>query len=208
MGSGLIASVLALGAALETADPPPEPSPEVVPGPSEDISTLETVVDAWVRGQGRFPSLAAVQEAAEVALRLEPEHRARSWSDRARNRGWVPRLDVRVGTDSDRDVRALGRVEESWTEERAFAADVAARWSLGDIVFADVELRVNRERLARSAAVRLARERVTKVYFQRLEVELAMRVRREARLVLEAARLDGLLKALTGGAWGLGGADP
>ena len=54
-------------------------------------------------------------------------------------------------------------------------------------------------RLARAAAVRLARERVTQLYFQRVEVLVRMRLEPNLELVLEAARLDGLLDALTGG---------
>lgn len=160
-------------------------------------------VRALVEGRDVFPALSATQRAAVEALDLEPAARAREWSSRARERGWVPRVDVRMGTDADRDVRALGSLDEKWTEERGFGADLAFRWSLGDVVFADAELRVNRERLARAAAVRLARERVTKVFFERLEVELALRAKPEPELVVEAARLDGLLAALTGGAWSL-----
>lgn len=168
-----------------------------------ELEGFERLVRKIIAGQGRLPSLARTLRAAEEALRLEPEECARSWSDRARNRSWLPRLEVRMGTDSDLDIRALGQADELWTEGRGFGADLALRWTLGDVVFADVELRVNRERLARSAAVRLARERVTKVYFERVEVELGLRQAVRAELVLAAARLDGLLVALTGGEWAL-----
>lgn len=174
-----------------------------------EVGSLIKEVRAMVEGRDVFPALARVQSAAVDALELEPEATAKTWSSRARDRGWVPRLDVRVGTDADRDVRALGQVGETWTEARGLGADVALRWQLGDVVFADVELRVNRERLARAAATRLARERVTKAFFRRIEVELALRLEPDVdpERVVEAARLDGLLRALTGGVWRVAGAE-
>ncbi len=160
---------------------------------------LEQLIAAIVAGRGRLPPLALVQDGAERALRLEPEGRAEDWSDRARDRGWVPQVDLRVGTDSALDVREPGRLSEVYQDRRRFDARVGLRWGLGDVVFSDVELRVNRERLARSAAVRLARERATKIYFERLKVELLLLGEDpDPSLHLEAARLDGLLLALTG----------
>jgi hypothetical protein len=60
-------------------------------------------------------------------------------------------------------------------------------------------LKASRERLARSAAIRLARERATRIYFQRVANLLEVRARPNAAALLEAARLDGLLQAVTGG---------
>lgn len=184
----------ALMLVLMAASGEPSPAPD-------DIERFRSVVARIVAGEGPLLALSETQRAAVEALFLEPEARARGWSPRARTRGWLPRVDMRVGTDTDLDIRDVGGVDERWTEGRGFGADLGLRWSLGDVVFADVELRVNRERLARASARRLALERVTKLYFQRLEVELALRGAPAPKLVLEAARLDGLLDALTDGHW-------
>lgn len=165
--------------------------------------TPSTAIRRMVDGKDTLPSLRQTQEAAERALRLEPEHRVRGWSERARNRAWLPRLDVRAGTDTDLDVRGLGQAGETWTEGRGFGADVALRWGLGEIVFSDAELRINRERLARASVRSKTLERVTKVYFERVAAEFRLRSVSEPsfELLLEVARLDGLLAAATLGAW-------
>lgn len=159
----------------------------------------EAFVEDAVAGRTEFEALAVVQARAERALAVGTAAEARAWTSRLRWRGAVPKVDVRFGTDADIDIRdASSASASSWTRTgQGTGFDVALSWRLGDLVFADLELRANRERIARAAAVRLALERVTQIYFQRLEIELAYRERPSARLRLEAARLDGLLDALT-----------
>lgn len=175
---------------VAAAPPPPALTPR---GVSRELQ-------ARVSGQG-WPSLVSIQEAAEASLRLPSESDVQSWGDRARARGWLPRLDVRVGTDSDLDVRANAALDPSWTEGRGFGLDVALRFQLGQLLFSDAELRAHRERMRRSAVIRSAVLKVTELYFARLEVELQLEKSVSTKLLLERARLDGALSAATGGAW-------
>jgi hypothetical protein len=162
-------------------------------------NTLEQELALIVAGRGGLPSLAQVQEAAVAALALTDAEEVEAWSSRARLRGLAPTVDARFGTTTDLDVR--GEVDgEGWTRVgRGLGLDVSTRFNLGDLVFSDQELRASRERLARSAAIRLARERATRIYFQRVANLLEVRARPNAAALLEAARLDGLLQAVTGG---------
>jgi len=164
-----------------------------------------TVSAAWiadvVAGRDVLPALADVQDAAEAALLAASPRDVVSWAHRARMRGLVPRLDVALGTDSDLDVRdsySTGR-SRTTTEGRAFGFELGARWELGDLVFSDGELRASREALARAASVRLAREEVTRLYFERVELLLEARGDHPEADRLRAARIEGLLRALTGG---------
>ena len=162
-------------------------------------SAEEAILAEVIAGRDVLPSLAAVQEAAVAALELPSTAEIEGWATRARLRGLVPRFDTRFGTDSALDVRdALGGT--SWVRTgRGLGLDVWARWAFGDLVFADQELRAIRERLDRSAAVRLQRERATKIYFERVAVLFEQRRAPSLEVALEAARLDGLLRAVTGG---------
>ena len=161
-------------------------------------------VERWIReavdGRDVLPALASVQAAAVAALGLTDDETAASWASRARWRAILPRLDARFGTSQNVDVRAGADIDRDYIKDgRGLGADVSARWALGDLVFSDLEMRINRERLARSAAARLARERVTQIWFDRLEVLIRRRMSAAPELAVEAARLDGLLSALTGG---------
>lgn len=162
-------------------------------------SALEQELALIIEGRGGLPSLAEVQTAAVEALALTDGPEVEGWSSRARLRGLAPTLEARLGTTTDLDVR--GEVDgEGWTRVgRGLGLDVSTRFNLGDLVFSDQELRASRERLARSAAIRLARERATRIYFQRVANLLELRARPTAEALFEAARLDGLLRAVTGG---------
>ncbi|MCC7381796.1 MAG: hypothetical protein IT384_08200 [Deltaproteobacteria bacterium] len=188
----MIAVLLIAGSLLPTAAQP-------------DSVATASISEAWVenviRGEDVLPSLADAQRCAEESLGVPAVDDARGWAGRARWRGVVPSLDVSVGTDSDLDVRDSfsQQVARVTTAGQAFGFRIGARWELGEVIFHDAELRANREALARAAAVALVRERVTELYFERLEVLAAQRVRGELGLELKAARLDGLLRALTDG---------
>lgn len=162
-------------------------------------TTLQRWVDDAVAGRTELPALAEVQAAAEASLRLGDDDTVASWDANANLRALLPRLDVRFGTQ--RDVLVRDTLEGlDWARTgQGLGVDVAARWALGDLLLSDAELGIHKARLARAAAVRLARERVTQLYFQRVEVLVRMRLEPNLELVLEAARLDGLLDALTGG---------
>lgn len=162
---------------------------------------IERFLDDTIAGRGALPSLAAVQSAAVASLGLTSDEDARSWPSRARWKGVVPRVEALVGNHAILDIRdSTSRLTtHATTEGQRIGVDIRARWEFGELVFHDVELRANRETLARASAVRLARERVTKVYFDRLEVLLQQRQGSSAALAIAAARLDGLLRALTGG---------
>jgi hypothetical protein len=159
------------------------------------------VIDALVAGCGELPSLEAVQNAAVEALAIADEATASGWASRARWRGIAPSFDIAVGSDADIDVRDSwqGALERTTSSGRKLGLEIGARWELGELIFSDAELRASREMLARSAAVQLARERATKLYFERIEVYLLSRERPSRELSLALARLDGLLRAITGG---------
>ena len=160
---------------------------------------LQAELDRIIAGQDVLPSLAAVQAAAEEALCVASEEEASSWASRARWQGVLPQLQARFGTDRDLDVRDDGSSALRLTEAQGLGLQLSARFDLANLIFSDRELRASRERLARAAAVRLARERATKIYFDRVKVLLQLRAQPTPALLLEAARLDGLLRALTGG---------
>ncbi|MBI4818237.1 MAG: hypothetical protein HY791_18380 [Deltaproteobacteria bacterium] len=179
-----------------------------------DPAETEGFVRRVVAGHDVLPSLLAVQEAAENRLGVEDEDDARSAGSRARTRGWIPRVDVAVGTDAGLDIRdsltgATNRI--ATTDKRGFGVEVGLRFELGELLFSDSELRASRTSLARAASVRLVRERATELYFKRVEVLLEQKRLKERcargdstdeprllELAIEAARLDGRLRALTG----------
>lgn len=164
----------------------------------------EALIARVVRGEEALPSLALVQTWAVEAMGLASPDDARSWGRRARWRGLVPRLSGRLGSDANVYVKdTLGDWAPTTADRRALALRVEARFELGDLVFADLELRASRESIARSAAERLALEEVTRVYFERVEVWLNLLRGADATAALRAAALDGLLRAQTGGRYAL-----
>jgi hypothetical protein len=158
-------------------------------------------IEQVITGRGELPSLRDVQSAAVEALGVVSDENAASWPSRARWRGLVPRVEAQAGSYDGLDIRdaLYGATAYTTTDLHKLMLDLRARWELGELVFNDMELRANRETLARSAAIHLARERATKIYFERLEVLLKQRHEESASLALAAARLDGLLRAVTGG---------
>lgn len=178
----------------------------VLTTPQTSTQAMADQIDSLVLGQGALPSLADVQAQAEAAMGLGTEAEMQQWASRARYRGLLPQLDVRFG--SQRDVLVRDTIEGlDWARNgQGLGINVAAKWGLGALLFADQEPRMQQERLRRSAALRLARERVTELYFERLEVELRLGAGASAEDLLLAAQLDGQLKALTGGRYELRGA--
>lgn len=160
-------------------------------------------IDALVTGQDVLPALATVQADAETALQLPSSEEVQGWTARARLRGLLPQLDVRFGSQRDLSIRDTAEGLDWARSGQGLGLNIAARWGLGALLLSDVEMRMHNERLRRSAAVRLARTRVTELYFERIEVLLALRTEGTPTLWLEAARLDGLLAALTGGRYRL-----
>jgi hypothetical protein len=159
------------------------------------------VIDAIVAGCGELPSLIEVQDAAVEALAIADEETARNWASRARWRGLAPQIDVAIASDADIDIRDSweGALDRTTSSGRKLGLELGARFELGELVFSDAELRANREALARAATLSLARERATKLYFERIEVSLLARTNPSRELALAIARLDGLLRAMTGG---------
>lgn len=180
--------------------PPASKGPSRGESPQAADAARMRELRARVAGSG-WPSLVSVQDAAEASLRLPSDAEVRSWGGRARSRGWLPRLDVRVGTDSDLDIRAQAERDPSWTEGRGYGLDVSLRFQLGQLIFSSDELRAHRERLRRSAVVRAAVLKVTELYFERLEVELEAPKEPAADGLVQLLRLDGALDAATGGRW-------
>ncbi len=166
---------------------------------STSAATVERWVEALVAGHDELPSLVAVQAAAEAQLGLATEKEAEAWSRSARLRAWIPRLDFRAGTDRTFDVRLADVGVTDWSRAgQGFVLSARASWNLADVWFDEAELGAERVRIARADAVRAARERVTKLYFERVELLIRHRLAPSLALLLEAKRIDGLIRALTG----------
>lgn len=160
----------------------------------------ERLLARVVAGHEALPALAEVQGWAVEAAGLASAAEAQSWAARARWRGLVPRLVGRLGSDANLYVRdTLGDWTPTTTDRRALALRIEARLELGELVFADLELRASREAIARSAAERLLLEEVTRLYFERVELWLRRCRGLDEAGALRAATLDGLLRAYTGG---------
>lgn len=162
-----------------------------------ETSTCSLVdLESIIEGRDSLPSLASVQAAARAAWARHGHDP--SWAARARWRGLVPRIDIAVGTDADFDVR--DSIDTRTTVEgRALGVRVSARFELGDLVFAESEVRASRERAARAAELRTILRDLTELYFRRVELLLAIRLAPTAPLLLEAKSIDGLIDALTDG---------
>jgi len=165
-----------------------------------DSSTLSAAwINAVVEGRGPLPALAEVQAAAKTAATMYSDAEVSAWSNRARLRGLLPGVDVAVGTDLDFGLRDAGSTELTTTEGRGFTARLSARWTLGELIFSDAEMRAHRESTHRRAQIDLVVDRVTDLYFERLTVLVASCVRDSTALAILARRLDGAIAALTGG---------
>lgn len=165
-----------------------------------DSSTLSAAwIDAVVAGRGPLPALAEVQAAAKANATIYSDAEVAGWSSRARLRGLLPGVDVAMGTDLDYGLRDAGSTELTTTLGRGFTARLGARWSLGELIFSDTEMRAHRESTHRRAQIDLVVDRVTDLYFERLTVLVASCVRDSTALAIVARRLDGAIAALTGG---------
>lgn len=174
--------------------------------PQATTRDLEQRLDAIVAGEDRLPSLRSVQQDAEAAMQLPSADEVQGWSGRARLRALLPRLDVRFG--SQRDLLVRDSIEGlDWARSgQGFGINVAAQWGLSSLVMSEQEPRLHQERLRRAAAIRLARERVTELYFERVQALLTLEEAPSPELLLEAAHLDAQLSALTNGRYRLRGA--
>ena len=164
----------------------------------------EVLLDRVLSGRTCMPSLALVQTWAAENIGLVALDEVQSWPTRARLRGLVPRVGARLGSDANVYVRdTLGDFATTTADRRALALRVEARFDFGDLVFADLELRANREAIARSAAERLVLEEVTRIYFERLELWISSLLAPTPQKLIRLAGLDGLLRAQTGGRYAL-----
>lgn len=178
-----------IGVALVLLAVPAAGLPDLVASSSCSAAEL----DAIVRGERELPGLAEVHAAARARWRSTvPE----VWTSRARWRGLVPRVDVSVGTDVDTDVRDTLEARTTM-EGRAVGVRVSARFELGELIYAEPELRMSRERAAAEAGLRELLAEVTTLYFERVAVLIAQRARSTPAVELRARLLDGRISALT-----------
>lgn len=178
----------------------------VLAGPSPQLAPLAQLVDsstcsaeeldAIIAGRRELVGLAELHDAVRDSW--APHAGDPGWPSRARWRGLVPRVDASLGTDTDLDVRDT-LDDRTIVEGRALGVRVGARFELGDLVFSEAELRARRELASREDALRQRLVEVTQLYFQRVEVLLALRLDPSAVLLVRARTLDGLIAALTGG---------
>lgn len=169
-------------------------APEGPPRPIPPARSARWIEEA-IAGQHGLPSLAEVLARAEAALGLGSEQEARSWARRARWRGLVPRLTAEVGSDRDRTIKDVLSGTDYTRMGAGIGAELGVRFELGRLVFSEAELKAFKLRMARRAAIRLALDEVTQLYFQRLQVELDRRRADSPDLQLQAAALDGQLAA-------------
>ena len=166
------------------------------------VATTTVAVAGWidreVDGRGRLPSLDSVVGAAEAQLGLSDAEQERRWVDRARDRAWIPAVDARVGTDRSLDVRDA--TTTSWVRTgEGFGAQLRLRWTLADALFNDGVLRAEKAVRDRGTARWQARDRVVKLYFDLLDLEVRMLTRPTRGAAVRSARLHGRLRAVTGG---------
>lgn len=179
------------------------PSAASAARPDAALVATATISDAWLdavlAGRDGLPALTDVQDAAVEASRGA---RSTDWATRARWRGLLPEVSVTVGHDADLALRDSATTDGARLQSEAQAIGIRAttRWALGDLVFADAELRAHREQTLNLGEERVVRERVTDLYFKRLEVQLALCLEPTLERQLLARRLDGLLVALAGAA--------
>src|SRR5688500_1579286 len=116
---------------------------------STTTTAIDRLIDDIVAGKERLPSLRAVQDAAVAALELTPADDVAGWTSRARWRGLIPRLEARFGTTADQYIRD-GVTGTTWSTSQGqnLGASVTTKWNLGELVFNDLELRANRERIS------------------------------------------------------------
>ena len=158
---------------------------------------LEGWVAREVEGRGRLPALSEVLREADAELQQRSVS-VDDWLDDARDRAWIPDFDARFGTDRSLDVRDA--TTSSWVRTgEGFGVQVRLRWSLGDALFNDGVLRVEKAVREQENARRRVRDRLVKLYFQRLEVEVELLRRPSLKASVQAARIDGQLRAATGG---------
>jgi hypothetical protein len=167
---------------------------------------------------GGEPDVRSVQRAALAYLDLGPE-RLRDLRRGVDRRGWLPKLDLRAGGDLSRDRRRdfdqaflSGGVRDLFDEEFDRGTDVGVSlvfsWDLGDTVFHPDALDVSREARALIELRDDVLDEVTRLYFERRRVLLALAAgpgstREEAaRLRLRADELAAGLDAWTGGWFG------
>lgn len=155
------------------------------------------IIQNIVLGKGSLPSLASIQEAAARAVQAGSEDEAEDWAQKARLRALLPDLKAELGSDQDRFVRAGYGNSDYIRTGRGLRAEISLRFQLSGLLYSGEEIAVNRQRIARAAAIRLAVEAVTRVYFERLRVELELKLQSTPELWLKAAELDGLLAAMT-----------
>lgn len=166
------------------------------------VVASSSAVEAWIArevdGQGRLPALRVVLRESEVELRLADASPPDHWRSWARDRAWIPDLDARFGTDRSLDIRDA--TTTSWVRTgEGFGLQIRVRWSLADALFNDSVLRVDKTLRDRGAARWKARDRLVRLYFQRLELEMQWLERPTMEIALTAARYDSLLRAATGG---------
>ncbi len=164
------------------------------------------------------PDVRSVQRAALAYLDLDPG-RLRALRRGVDRRGWLPTVDLRAGGDLSRDRRRdfdqaflSGGLRDLFDEEFDRGTDVGVSlvfsWDLGDTVFHPDALDVSREGRALIELRDDVLDEVTRLYFERRRVLLALAsgpgsTREEAaRLRLRADELAAGLDAWTGGWFG------
>ena len=154
----------------------------------------------------REPRIEAVQRAAEARAAPAREE-AESWRRRARLAALAPKLVAEYRHD-ERSYRVLGVASGSEVDyvrsTPADAVSVRLDFDLGGLVFGRHELEVAAAAQRAEARRRVAAERATKLYFERLRLRVALlasppaTARARAELEIDLDGVTAELDALTG----------
>ena len=165
--------------------------------PALTHTALAVWVDREVEGQGRLPALSAVVAGAEAEFDLGRVEGAEAWLSDARWRALIPMVDARFGTDRSLDVRDA--TTTSWVRTgEGFGVQVRVRWAFADALFNDSVLRVEKALRERNSARWKARERLVKLYFHSVELEIRRLSEPGFEASVDVALADALLRAVTG----------
>ena len=161
-------------------------------------ASFEAWISAEVLGRGHLPALGTLLATADVELALDAGASADEWQADVRHRAWIPSFEARFGTDRSLDVRDA--TTTSWVRTgQGLGLQIRLRWSLADALFNDSVLRVDKALRDRRSARWKARDRLVDLYFDRLELEIQLLEQPTPETTLRAARIDGLLQAVSGG---------
>jgi outer membrane protein TolC len=150
-------------------------------------------------------SVGQVIRAALEAYGSGPTHTSQLAS-RARRRGWMPRIgvDVRHGQARDLSERQTGETgRTNLSTDNELTIEGSLDFDLGQIIFADKEVSLLRQRRALRRERRQLVERVVRLYYERrrLQLERDLLDQNDIAHMVRIAEIEALLNSFTNGAF-------